>query len=174
MSKPFDEKYFKWLAYQVHSNEIVVNSYIPMLRLVHDKEFAWIVPNDDNRIEDGRDLRAEYTQASRHIYDDHGVTTLEVLVALSRRVAFNAGGEPEHWAWTLIENLRLDKYQGDLTTREIDAVNNILDTLIWRNYKRNGLGGFFPLKRPQDDQIQVEIWYQMSAYINEMNAESTP
>lgn len=173
MTKPFGEKYFKWLISHVNADQAVANNYKPMLRLLHDREFAWIVANDDNRIEDGRDLRAEYTQASRHIFDDHPVSTLEVLVALSRRVEFNAGGESEHWSWVLIENLGLDKYPGQLTERQVDQINQIIENLIFRNYKRNGLGGFFPLKYTEQDQTKVEIWYQMSAYINAMNAEAS-
>jgi hypothetical protein len=173
MTKPFGEKYFKWLIHFVNQDEEIVNHYIPMLRLLHDREFAWIVPNDDNRIEDGRDLRSEFTGASRHVFDDHAVTFLEVLVALSRRVEFNAGGESEHWAWVLIENLGLDKFQGQLRPRQIDKINEILENLIWRNYRPNGGGGFFPLEYTEEDQRKVEIWYQMSAYINAMNVEPT-
>ena len=172
-TKVYGEKYFKWLIGFVNADQEVAHRYIPMLRLLHDREFAWIVANDDNRIEDGRDLRAEYTQASRHIFDDHPVSTLEVLVALSRRVEFNAGGESEHWAWVLIQNLGLDKFPGALTEKQVDQVFEIVEKLIWRNYQKNGGGGFFPLKYTEEDQTKVEIWYQMSAYIIAMNASAS-
>jgi hypothetical protein len=31
----------------------------------------------------------------------------------------------------------------------------------------NGTGGLFPLKMPKVNQRRVEIWYQMSAFIEE-------
>lgn len=173
MSRKFDESYFRWLLFQIHEDRNVAMSYMPMLRILHDVEFVWIVANDDNRLEDGRDLRSEYTQASRHIFDDHAITVLEVLVALARRVAFNAGGEPEHWCWVLIHNLGLDKYRENLTERQANRILDIVEKLIWRNYHPNGKGGFFPLKHTTEDQRKVEIWYQMSAYINERNARAS-
>jgi hypothetical protein len=30
------------------------------------------------------------------------------------------------------------------------------------------VGGFFPLTHPNDDQRKVEIWYQMNAYLDEL------
>jgi hypothetical protein len=91
---------------------------------------------------------------------------LEVLVALSRRVAFNAGGEPEWWAWKLIENIGLDKVEGiELSPVDRIKINDALDRVIERRYSENGEGGFFPLPSTDEDQRKVEIWYQMSAYI---------
>jgi hypothetical protein len=48
-------------------------------------------------------------------------------------------------------------------------MEEIFERLIWRNYAPNGEGGFFPLENPREDQTQVELWYQMNSYVNEMN-----
>ena len=31
------------------------------------------------------------------------------------------------------------------------------------------MGGFFPLAFPKEDQTKVEIWYQMSGYLEELD-----
>jgi hypothetical protein len=93
---------------------------------------------------------------------------LEVLIALSRRVAWTTDRSPEFWAWQLLENLKLTKASDPLVRRKAERVEEILEALIWRTYDFNGLGGFFPLTYPQDDQTKREIWDQMNAYVNEM------
>jgi len=135
---------------------------------MHDLEFVWTVPNDDNRVQDGLDLRHEFLDGARRRLRIDGASILEVLIALSRRVEFTAGGDATVWAWRLLKNLRLSKMSDPLTGSEADHVDEILDSLVWRTYQRNGEGGFFPLKHPLEDQTKVEIWYQMNAYVMEM------
>lgn len=137
-----------------------------MFECLHSKEFVWIVPNDDNRIVDACDLRREFWGEGQPI-PQTGVSVLEVIVALSRRLEFNAGGNQEVWAWALIKNLGLHRYDDPISQPYRDLIDAVLDALIWRKYRPNGKGGFFPLKNPKEDQTEVEIWYQMSAYINE-------
>jgi hypothetical protein len=96
------------------------------------------------------------------------VSLLEVLIALSRRVAWTTEESSNYWAWKLLKNLRLTKSSDPLVGAKADRVEDILESLIWRTYERDGQGGFFPLKYPQDDQTKREIWDQMNAYVNEM------
>jgi len=137
---------------------------------MHNVEFVWLVPNDDNRVEDCRELREEFLYQKKTKWDISlpWVTFLEVLVALSRRVAFNAGGDAESWAWRLIKNLRLNKACDPLTEAKIKRIEDTLYSLVWRTYHPSGKGGFFPLKYPDKDQTKLEIWDQMNAYIIEM------
>jgi hypothetical protein len=176
MTKITDHAYFTWLISQI---QIYGNrTYNEMLERLHSIEFVWFVPNDDNRLHDALNLRSEYFDGTqgREIDDimklpimtNRGATFLEVLVALSRRVAFLAGGEAEHWAWHLMENLGLTKLSDPLTVRKIQAVNDICETVIWRTYERTGDGGFFPLNVPLEDQTKIEIWQQMDRYVAEI------
>ena len=48
-----------------------------------------------------------------------------------------------------------------------EEVNDVLDRVIWRTYRWDGHGGLFPLNEPEKDQREVEIWYQLSAYLLE-------
>jgi hypothetical protein len=166
----FYGEYFEWLRSQVH----VPNSnrskqyYLSVLRRLHNREFVWTVPNDDNRVEDGRALRAEWGGSDHPFHQ--GVSILEMFVALSRHLEFQAGGQACYWAWRFIENLGLHQFPDGVGDREERAqkIEDILDTFVWRQYKRDGTGGIFPLAWPEEDQTKVELWYQMHAYLQEM------
>ena len=172
-TKPLDERYFVWLYSQVASVEErhPSRTYWGLLRKLFGKEFIWIIPNDDNRIEDGRYLRFEFIEAEGIQDADNewmslGCSMLELLVGLSRRLAFEADGEPQAWFWRLIENLGLEEFNDNRRLPNV-LINNVLDEVIWRTYKKNGHGGLFPLNKTRNDQRDVEIWMQMNEYILE-------
>ena len=175
MSEPLDELYFVWLYSQVGDPEVRSSSrkYWKILRQLFTKEFVWIVPNDDNRIEDGKDLRTEFVdQSELKNVDPHwmklGCSMLELMVGLSRRLAFTCEGEPRDWFWHLAGNIGIDNYN-DGARYSQERVDDILDRVIWRTYAPDGTGGLFPLRESKEDQRFVEIWYQLSAYILEFN-----
>jgi len=175
--EPLDERYLTWLYGQVGHIKIRSRSrsYWELFRILYQTEFEWSVYNDDNRVEDGRDLRYEFFEAEG-LEDDNpewsglGCSVLEMMVGLTRRLAFEAEGQPRTWFWILIENLGLSAYSDSNMHRQAeDDIRHILDVLIDRRYSTNGQGGLFPLKNPQRDQRKVEIWYQLSAYVLELD-----
>ena len=175
MTEPLDELYFIWLYSQVGDPELKSPSrtYWKILKELFVKEFVWIVPNDDNRIEDGKDLRLEFVAHSNLTDVDQnwlklGCSMLELLVGLSRRLSFECEGEPRDWFWHLMENLGL-RYYNDRSTYSKEQVDGILDRVIWRTYNPDGEGGLFPLRNSDQDQRGIEIWYQLSAYILQLN-----
>lgn len=173
--EPLDEVYLRWLYRQVVKTRTRVRArtYWSFLRKLYSTEFVWLVSNDDNRLMDGVALRSEFLQDS--LIEDVdpawmalGCSFLEMLVALSRRLSFEDGGETPTWFWQLIHNIDLDgitdaiypEYnEGDITEK--------LENVIFRRYMPNGEGGLFPLREPQSDQRGVELWYQMNAYLIE-------
>lgn len=161
-----DVDYFNWLISQIASP--MNKSYIGLYERMHSLEFVWTIPHDDNRVQDGLDLRYEFLDGSRQRMVLTGASILEVLVSLSRRVAFTAGGDSTVWAWRLIKNIRLNKMTDPLSTENANRIDDVLASLVWRTYSPDGRGGFFPLKDPEQDQTKVEIWYQMNAYVNEI------
>lgn len=138
-------------------------------------EFPWSVAMDDNRLADGMELRAEFAEihgASRTGMNALGPCSfIEVLLGLSRRLSFVAGGTKERWAWQLLVNLRLERMWDHISRSKTNTVLEVLDTVIRRNYEPNGVGGFFPLAWPDRDQRQVELWYQLNAYAEEQTPE---
>jgi hypothetical protein len=169
MKSQVEQQYFEWLISQI--NVQGTRTFYDLFEVLFTMEFVWTVPHDDNRLQDGLDLRTEFFNRKK-IYWDKGATVLEVLIALSRRLAFTAGGRAEDWAWQLLTNLRLNKMTDPFTENKARKVNNILETLIWRQYREDGFGGFFPLNWPDKDQTQVEIWYQMQKYVSEIQQAS--
>jgi hypothetical protein len=173
VSAPLDELYFVWLYSQVASVKVKNPSrtYWNLLRHLFRKEFIWLIPNDDNRLEDGRDLRYEFINEQNIQNVDEGWIRLgcsmfELLIGLSRRLAFQAEGHPKEWFWHLIENLGLEDYNDNRRLPD-GHIDEVLEQVIWRTYKRNGQGGLFPLNNNRSDQRQVELWYQLNAYVLE-------
>jgi len=164
--KKINYDYFEWLTAQI--NAPGNRSYGELFSRMHNLEFVWFVPNDDNRVQDALNLRTEFLDGRRPGLIVDGATVLEVLIALSRRVAFTAGGDARTWAWRLIKNLRLNKVSDPLTDAKATKIDETLYALIWRTYDPSGEGGFFPLKYPNQDQTKLEIWFQMNAYIIEL------
>lgn len=143
------------------------------MRQLYVKEFVWLIPNDDNRAEDGKALRYEFINEQGidevdQEWLDLGCSFLEMLIALARRAAFESDDEVVEWFWRFIFNLGLNNHTDSAYTRETEReVDNVLDAVIFRTYDADGLGGLFPLTHPRQDQRKVELWYQLAAYLTE-------
>jgi hypothetical protein len=168
MTRP-SSVYFDWLTTQIEILGKPKRSYQGLFLKLFSTEFVWTIAGDDNRARDGLDLRREFeSSAGGKTQFLQFVSVLEVLIGLSRRLAFLAGGEAPEWAWHLIENLNLEGCADPLSFANAGHIDEVLNALVWRTYKRNGKGGFFPLKKPKGDQRGVELWYQMHEYIGEI------
>lgn len=173
MNRPLDEYYFEWLYEQVGNlGRVKRLTHRSLLWHMYKTPFIWMVPNDDNRVEDGRALRYQFIELARIEADAHWLgmecSVLEMLIALSQRLAFEAEGEPRDWFWVLLRNMHLEVFSDahyEPYTSEVEAK---LSALVFRTYQSNGEGGLFPLQYPEEDQRQVEIWYQMSGYLAEL------
>lgn len=177
MSAFLDQQYFDWLYGQVCSvkRKNPARTYKNLLHILFTKEYVWLVPNDDNRVEDGKDLRYEFLEAEgiepshqEPFWMELGCSMLEFLVALARRCAFETDRDVDIWFWEILENLGLSKLN-DRAIIPHEKVEEILDRVIWRTYDYDGHGGLFPLVNPDRDQRKVEVWYQLSSYILERN-----
>jgi len=170
-----DDDYLEWLEEQVGPQDNPQVTHKTLLKALYSKEFVWVVPNDDNRCLDGIELRDEFMHLTRHAYDNEwmllGCSVLEMLVALSRRLSFEAEGEPREWFWHMIKNLELDTFRDPVHDRFREIIDAKLEKFIWRQYDFDGVGGLFPLENPREDQRKVEIWYQLGAYILELELE---
>lgn len=171
MSESLDDLYLPWLYLQVGARSVKERNssrtHWRLLRQLHSIEFVWLISKDENRAEDGRALRYEWADGIKFHVDPiwlaHGCSFLEMLIALSRRLAFEGDGHPHVWFWHLLENINLTAYNdAHFNSHDVDE---IVDTVVWRTYDRNGRGGLFPLRRARRDQRQVELWYQMNAYL---------
>lgn len=172
-----EDAYFEWLYSQIGplKNTNPSRNYWQLCRKLHSTEFIWFVPNDDNRVEDGKELRVMFLKSTRrslndprNVFDDIGCSMFEMLVALAKLAAFESDRTVTEWFWRFMHNLALDRYSDDLYEISIDEeVEEVCERINERTYSRNGDGGLFPLRRAREDQREVELWYQMSSYLLE-------
>jgi len=171
---PLDRMYFTWLY--SHIGDLITtdlkHSYFKLAEQLYTKEFIWFVPNDDNRNTDGIELRKVFLSETEVDYPSDewlkmSSSMLELIIGISERLSFLDEREPHVWFWELIDNLGIiySDYEYDIDVEY--AVDDALDRVIWRLYDQDGSGGLFPLNNPVKDQRHVELWYQMSSYVNE-------
>lgn len=175
MAETLDEQYLIWLYARIGSVDETRRdkTYWSLLGKLFTREFVWLVPNDDNRVEDGRYMRYEFLEEMKltgqvdQNWMGAGCSVLEMLMGVASRLSFEADRAPTHWFWELLTNLGLSGFHDmAFNDRRVDA---IIDKLIWRTYKFNGQGGLFPLRQSDEDQREIEIWYQMNLYLQEQH-----
>lgn len=170
-----DERYLNWLISQVDSvkTRAKARSHWSLFRQLHNTIFVAIVPHDENRVADAKDLRYEFLADTE---DEPGdlrwmrlpCTMLELLIILSRQLAFEMDDNASLWFWHLLEELDLEQFNDrEYDDHAQEVIGKALDRVVWRTYSPTGRGGLFPLRNPQSDQRKVELWYQLNAYLLE-------
>ncbi|MGN1370903.1 MAG: hypothetical protein ACI4XM_01285 [Candidatus Coprovivens sp.] len=169
-------EYFDWLCYFTKDKKHT--KYRKLLTFLHNKEFVVIIPNDSNRAADGIDLRwrfaceldydRDFDEISRYL--DRPCSVLEMMIALAIRCEEHIMEDPDignrtsEWFWIMIRNLGLHSMND--TRFNIDKVDEIVSTFLYREYKRNGEGGLFIVDNLKRDMCDIEIWYQMCWYLD--------
>src|SRR4029077_5421852 len=94
MNEAVEHLYFDWLcARVVNMVNVPRPTYWELLAQLHKTEFVWLILGDDNRAEDGKELRKEFI-IQAELPDDPqwrievGCSVLEMLIAFSRRAEF--------------------------------------------------------------------------------------
>lgn len=171
MGEPIESEYFNWLCAKVLPVENRRgNMYSDLLRILHETEFVWVVPEDKNRAEDGCELRLYFLQQTGwnrdRVWFAQPCSVLEVLIAFADRACFQTDIPLNDWFWEFMTNLDLGEYRQVSRPDEI-RIRDILHTFVWRMYDPSGYGGLFPMRWPKQDQRKVEIWYQFCEYLDD-------
>lgn len=164
--------YFEWIYNLVcrdrFSNDI---SYRKLLMRLHEVEFSYSIPRDENRAADGVSLRRRFAVNSNELEAlDDPCSVLEMMVALAIRCEENIMDDPAYgdrtgqWFWGMINNLGL----GAMTDIYYDRkyVDDVIVTFLNREYERNGRGGLFTVRNCKRDLRKFEIWIQMCWYLD--------
>lgn len=169
--------YFDWM-YQLVVGNRCPKSYRELFSKLNDTEFIYLIPMDGNRAEDGIDLR--YRFGRENGYDDAVVaalldnvpcSVLEMMIALSIRCEEQIMEDPDigdrtgKWFWEMISSLGLKSMDDDRYDEE--NADDILTRFLNREHAANGKGGLFTVTDPTVDMRDVEIWYQLWAYLRE-------
>lgn len=168
------ELYFQWLCGIVDDQESEL--YQTLLKYLFDIPFQSPILMDDNRIDDGLNLRYHFgddecidMRAIASEIDIYDCSILEIMVALAIRMERDIMHDDEYgdrttfWFWNMIENLGLI----DCTDNNFDIyyVDSVIDRFLNRDYDYSGEGGLFTVFNPREDMRNVEIWYQAMWYL---------
>lgn len=165
-------EYFEWM-YQI----VLGKGYRKLLSYLYDIPFKFILDMDYNRICDGCDLRYKFGHdahiPSRVIDLKLGnveCSVLEVMVALSIRMEESILCDPDYgdrtsiWFWEMIKSLGLYHMDDDNFDERLVCV--VIERFMDRDYEPNGRGGLFTVRNACCDMRDVDIWYQMCMYVD--------
>lgn len=171
--------YFEWM-YRLVCGEGGRNlSFRKLLMRLYDLDYQYTLPMDENRWTDGVQLRYRYGR--EHNIPDYVISSeldtrpcsmLEMMLALSLRceetimIDDHFGDRTGQWFWNMISSLGL----GGETDRNFRAshVDAVVDRFNNRRYSPNGEGGLFRVNDRNINLLNMDIWYQMQAYINDV------
>ena len=164
----FNDEYFIWLCNLIQDESMYV-SYDKLLEHLHDIEFRYLLPMDQNCAEYGVYMR--YRFAGRDAdYIVGPCTVLEMMVALALRCEENimddplVGNRTGQWFWEMIVNLGL----GAMYDRQYDGeyVESVINRFLDRQYEPDGRGGLFTIKYCDYDLRKVLIRDQLYWYLD--------
>lgn len=170
-----NNEYFEYLYELIDAKRFSRRvSYRKLLMHLHDIEFTWSVPFDDNRADDGIQLRRRFALMRDDIsvidYISGPCSVLEMMVALAVRCEetimddTSYGNRTGQWFWGMIHNLGLSPMNDSKFDR--DVVDDIIARLLNREYEPDGTGGLFTIRHCDRDLRTVEIWRQLSWYLD--------
>lgn len=167
--------YFEWMHDLVCEDRFAKTiSYRQLLTFLHEVEFIYFVPYDENRAAEGISLRYRYCLLHNCEDLEHYITgpcsVLEMMVALALRCEETIMDDPlmgnrtSQWFWNMISNMGL----GSMSDNNYNEwlVNDVVTRFLNREYEPDGRGGLFRVKDWDRDMRTAEIWHQLMAYIN--------
>lgn len=168
------EEFFNWI-YDIVDGK----AYDELLKALYREEFYAVLPLDDNRLIDGCELRYRFANEKNiprvvidKMFDREKCSILEMMVGLSIRIEetimsdSDFGDRTAMWFWIMVKSLGLyDMRNIDFDERH---VLEVLDTFLTRGYRPNGEGGLFTVNDTNKDMRDVEIWYQMCMFFDNL------
>lgn len=173
------EQYYDWL-YKIVCGEWEPRnlSFHRLLMFLYNRRYIPACEMDVCRATDGINLRYRFATENDIPYAQvmdtfNGVpcSFLEMMVALALRIEEHimedaaAGNRVGQWFWNMVVSLGLAAMDDNRFSEERAA--SIINRFDRRDYQPNGAGGLFTLSHPTEDMRQLDIWYQLMAYLNE-------
>lgn len=168
------EEYFQWMVDKVDGQR-----HSKLLQMMHNEVFYAIDPLDENRAIDGCALRyrfgSECNIPKDEVDDKLGIydcSILEMMLALAFRIEetimsdSDFGDRTAMWFWIMVKSLGLYNMHND----NFDPVKVLttLDTFLTRGYSPDGEGGLFTVKGVNKDMRDIDIWYQMNMFFDNL------
>lgn len=178
-----EKRYFRWLCNRIGIEDYPGKRYFILANDLWCMEWLSINPLDQNREIEALNLRKNYimnSEADPYVIGDLGVAkVLEVLIAIAGKMVelladsdINDNTE-ERWFFEMASNAGLCIMEDEryLEHEGLFVTHEAMERVIERSYRRDGVGGLFPLTKPKNDQRKCELWYQMNQYILEKYAQ---
>ena len=174
-----NNEYFDWLFGLIRKGAYSKRfSYRKLLERLHSTEFIFLMPRDQNRAEDGIDLRHRFAMSNGYLREyqevmdalDGPCSVFEMMVALAIRCEEsitddpNIGNRTSEWFWGMIVSLGLGPMMDNSFDRQF--VDETIERFLNRDYEPNGKGGLFTINRSKRDLRKAEIWDQLNWYLN--------
>lgn len=169
--------YFDWM-YRLAISEMESDSYRELLYFLDRVTFVPVLRMDENRAQDGEDLRYRFGYENRHLDSEIGplldcrpCSILEMMVALCLRMdamMFTPVQDirTSYWFKEMLTSLRLSHMTDDRF--DLSIAEKAISRFLSRRYAKNGRGGLFTISSPNRDMRTAEIWYQMNWYLDEV------
>lgn len=180
-----NEEYFEWLYAKVCDTRSLAggesydrfsegHTFRKLLLYLHSVEFVWELSKDGNRAEDGIGLRYHFTYDmgyDAHVseYIEGPCSVLEMMVALAISMEDimddpRIGDRTGQWFWGMIVSLGLNgMYDRNFKER---VVEDAVDRFLRREYRSDGRGGLFTIRKCDCDLRDVDILVQRNWYLN--------
>lgn len=176
MSNRIYDEYVEWLINSVCEGRYYKPRYNKLLMRLQNTEFRYSIPRDQNRAEQGEDLRYRFALSKGYdiptTVSDLGnpCSLLEMMIALAIQCEENLMDDPRYgdrrqqWFWNMVATLGL----GPMTDEMYDEqyVTMVIERFLNREYEPDGKGGLFRIRDCEYDLRDVELWYQMCWYMN--------
>jgi len=136
-----------------------------LLRYLFEVDYIWTIPLDENRAQDGIDLRCLYinlTKLNIDIFGDKPCSMLEMLIAFANRIENDFMGSAEgnnvpRWFYQMLVSLGISD---DMKTFNRARVDHALVRFF--NHQR----GLFDV--PGIDISKMQLWDQLNAWLNSL------
>ncbi len=180
LSQATSSTYIEWLVKdKLGLTDKQWKTYNFLINSLSKIEFIWIHPLDENRANDGLELRNQFSDETGLYLDSSSglpskCSMLELLAALSIKVEnrimrnVDLGDRTSKWFLMMIDNMGCT----DITNKnwkydDENYIRSVCKAIIYRDYKSNGEGGLFPLKNESKNWKNEEIWSQCMAFLRE-------
>lgn len=178
------DEYFEWIYERVmdtleysrlldHLNEIL---YLPEWRVGDER----IRQMDQNRIGDAISLRYDFAYENGYskmvidsVFPDNACTVLELMAALAIRCETDIMDDPDYgdrthiWFKYMLTSLGLIDQTNDFYDE--DYVIDVIQVFMERRYSREGAGGLFYVPDSEQDMRDLDLWYQMHAFLRKVS-----
>lgn len=174
----YEKLYLEWMYTMVCGEEY--GEYKRLFDKLYDTTFYYVLPMDQNREADGRELRYIYghehglsDEEIQEYLDTKPCTVLEMLIAFVRRYEFQVTYDTEEgdrtslWWWIIVTNMGLNEFtdSADWTDEDVDY---ILDNFMERKFNPDGSGGGpFILPGTDKDLRTIDFWSQMNLFMTD-------